>query len=368
MKPFSTRYYIKENRWRAASVVAMFVLTFSLYLGGLYISNVETVFSDRFERIEKVAFIVPDIHDEGYEEFDKAVAYLQQEPGITMLHQGVISNIYTTSLMNFNIGGAGHFSFRNEEDFQTYCDFLGIHLVESCGDEGLPDGSLIMSGLQAKNRGLKIGDKFVAQDDDEWVDQEYTLRGITDEEGYSVYYISNSENMNYMLLPTDMDIKEFRRLLSTLKTEYDIYVRDVDSFRKEIDRQLNSLQYIYFFIIILVSIVMAVTINAAFAGMYQHRNGEFALYKAIGISRKKIRLKIMKEVLLLDILGIIIGLALVMLVVYILNHLFLLEKGMQLFYYNKMSVIGMLVSNLIVLFPVTIVQSVKLLKADICDY
>lgn len=345
----------------------MIVLTFTIYLGGLYISNIETEFDLSLERVDNIIFVMPYPEDKNCEDFNRAIEMLGQEKGITLIQQGVISDIFTTSIMDIDIS-INLLSFRNEEDFKTYCEFAGINVKELCEEGKLCDGSVIMSELQAKNRGIKLGDKLVAKDDDEWINQEYTLNAITDEKGYSVYYISDTDNMNYIILPTSMNSKEYNNLVTKLKSEYNVRVLNGDYYREQIHGQLSSLKNIYFFVIILVSVVMAVTINAAFTGMYQHRQGEFALYKAMGISRRKIRLKIILEVLLMDILGLVLGLCILMLGIYLFNHLYLLEHGLQLFYYNKMSLVGMVICNLIVLIPVTISQSIKLMKADICDY
>ena len=57
-----------------------------------------------------------------------------------------------------------------------------------------------------------------------------------------------------------------------------------------------------------------------------------------------------------------------MAVIYMANNLYLIPHGLKLFYYNNMSMAGMVISNLIILIPVTIFQGSKLVRADICDY
>lgn len=54
--------------------------------------------------------------------------------------------------MNFNAGDA-NYSFRNKEDFETYCEFTGIKLLDK--NKELGNGSVIMSSLQASNRGME---------------------------------------------------------------------------------------------------------------------------------------------------------------------------------------------------------------------
>lgn len=344
----------------------MFILTFAVYIAGLYISNVESMFNITLEKDKEIIVIGSMATDKNCVDYEKAIEILEKEAGITLLHQGIINDIYSTSIMGFD-NGYTSYTFQNKEDFQTYCDFTGINIIDSSQDRGLCDGSVIMSRLQAANRGMEIGDRLVARND-ELVNQEYTLDAITDNDAYSTFYISDTDSARCMLLNNSLDNGAFQKLLKTLETEYNIYIRDYGYYKNKIDEQLGNFYYIYFFIIIFMSVIMAVTVNAAFAGMYQYRNGEFAIYKAMGIPARKLRLKILSEVLLIDIAGLLTGLCIIITVIYLANNLYLIPHGLKLFYYNKMSMAGMVISNLIILIPVTIFQGSKLVRADICDY
>lgn len=367
MRPFSAFYFVTKNKWRAASLIFMFVLTFAIYITGLYISNVERMFDYSIHKLDRAALLRPLPTDEKYESFYDAIAELETNEKVTLLQQGVISSIYTTSIMNFN-NGFLQYSFRSAEDFLTYCDFAGIAFAEKSDERELGNGSVIMSTLQAKNRGLAVGDTLVPVNSEEYLDQEYVLDAVTDEAGYHIYYISDSQNAAYMLLATGMDQEEFRGLVEELNAGGRLSAWSYDYFNDMITKQIAGFHSIYYLLILLLAVVMAITVNAAFAGLYQHRQSEFALYKAIGISRWRLRFKIVGEIVLLDLTGIVIGAAIVMLGIYLFNHLYLMEHGFLLFYYNRMALYGMVVSNVIILVPVTLSQGHWLLKADICDY
>ena len=309
---------------------------------------------------KKVALIGSTATDKDCIDYKKAIEILEKKEGITLLHQGIASDIYSTSVMGFNNGYVSY-TFQNKEDFQTYCDFTGINIIENNQDRGLCDGSVIMSRLQAANRGMETGDRLVAGTD-ELVSQEYTLDAITDNDSYSTFYISDTDSADYLVLNSSMDNNGFKEMLGKIGSEYNIFIGDNDYYKEHMDSQFRNFNYIYFFVIILLSIIMAVTINAAFAGMYQYRQGEFALYNAIGISKTRIRLKIISEVLLMDIAGIISGTFLMMLWIYLFNNLYLIKHGKMLFYYNNMSMAGMVISNLVILIPVTFFISSILLK------
>ncbi len=255
---------MKQNKKRSFLLVFMFVLTFAIYIAGLYISNVSTMFGYSMERNKKIARIRPYNTDESYEDFYKALKKLEEEKKITVLPQGRLSDIYFESIMNFNAGDA-NYSFRNKEDFETYCEFTGIKLLDK--NKELGNGSVIMSSLQASNRGMELGDPLIAEED-EFTNQNYTLDAITDDEGYSIYYISDTDSADYLVLNSSMDNNGFKEMLGKIGSEYNIFIGDNDYYKEHMDSQFRNFNYIYFFVIILLSIIMVVTINAAFAGMY----------------------------------------------------------------------------------------------------
>lgn len=365
MKPFLAGYFIKKNRMRSSLLVFMFILSYIAYLGGLYVTNIRSMFDYSLERMDRYAILYPVSDDTDFEQFEKAKEAVSKEKGITLFQQGVVSSLNTDSIMGFENQYLS-LSFRSVEDFKNFCHVVGI----KCDFENLKGGSLIMSSLEANNRGMKIGDAL-KEEEDESVYGSYTLDAITDEEGYSVYYIDagkNGSNLSYILLAENVTEPEFAKYLEKLGREYKIDIRSRQYFEETLDRQLGSFNYIYLFIVVLVSVVMAVTINAAFVGMYQQRQPEFAIYRAIGISKRRIVGKVAGELLLLDAIGMIAGGALLLLGVYLLNQLYLIPRGLMLFYYHPIALSGMLFCNLMVLIPLLVTRSRQLLRADICTY
>lgn len=364
MKPFSAGYFIKENKRRGILLIFMFALTYIAYLGGLYVSNIACMYNYSVERMEKFAIIYPAGSDDEYVGFKAALDKVSKEKRITVLQEGVISSLVTKNIMQFNNSHMGY-AFRSVEDFKTYCNYMGIQ----CDFGQLKKGSFIASRLAADNRGMKVGDALKENSDiDERVYGTYTLDAITDEEGYSYYYINDETNYNCMLLPTGMTAEEFKAYTQELKEEFNVEIFEGQSYDENIHKQLDGFNVIYIFIVILLAVVMAITINAAFIGMYQHRQPEFAIYMAIGIPKRKVVGKVIKELLLIDLLGIITGGVVMFLGIYLLNELYLIPKGMQLFYYHSLSLLGMIVCNLVVWIPLVITRSRQLLKADICEY
>ena len=116
------------------------------------------------------------------------------------------------------------------------------------------------------------------------------------------------------------------------------------------------------------SVILAITINTAFAGMYQKRNYELSVYRAIGISKKKILRKIINELLLIDAIALFMGGVITILFIYLFNNIVLLPDGKFLEYFHPLAVIGVLICNLLSLFPLVLFRVRQIKKADICEY
>lgn len=365
MKSFSPLYYIRENRLRSVLLISMFVLSYIAWLGGLYVTNTSDMFGISMEIFDKCAVIYPFSDEDDWEELDKAEKAAEKEEGVTVMQQGVVSSIMFQTIMAYKTGFFGT-SFCSVEDFKEYCRVQGI----SCDFSRLKAGSVIMGGLAAKNRGMKTGDKLI-EEESENIYGSYTLDAVIDSLGYEVYYIDqgkNGTNYSYILLADGMSEQEFAKYTKSMGEEFSIQVINKEYCKDMISRQLNSLNYIYIFIVILLAVVMAVTINAAFVGMYQHREPEFAIYRAIGISKWQIIGKVTGELLLMDIIGILTGGVILFTGVYLFNNLYLLPRGLVLFYYHPLALGGMLFCNLMVLIPLILTRSRQLLRADVCEY
>ena len=132
--------------------------------------------------------------------------------------------------------------------------------------------------------------------------------------------------------------------------------------------EYKSFNMIYTFIVILLSVILAVTINAAFVGMYQRRNFEFAVYRAIGISKQRIISKIIGELVCLDFITLTIGGGIFFLALYLFNNLVLYPTGKYLNYFHPLALFGLVLCNITILVPLIITRCRQLLKADICEY
>lgn len=362
MKPFSALYFIRENRLRCGMLVFLFMLTHFVYLGGLYVTNIGTMFDYSIEAMDQFAMIVGMGTDSDLTDLNRVKEQMLEDERITVLEQGVRGTLNTTSIMVFSCQYPT-FVFTSVEDFKVYCSYMGIH----CDGSGLKEGSLIASQMYADNRGMELGDRL-KEEEDETVYGEYTLDAVTDEDGYFAYFINSGTNKIFLALPTGMPLEEFHAYTKQLGETYDILVCDGAYLSDRIGGQLRGFYYIYFFIVVLLSITLAVTINAAFVGMYQHRQPEFAVYRVVGIRKGRLVGKIVAELLWMDLIGMVVGGAVLMTGVYLLNHLYLIPRGLRLLYYHPLSLAGMVLGNVLVLVPLVVTRSRQLLRADICAY
>lgn len=367
MKPFSALYYIKENRGRSILLICMFILSYIAWLGGVYVTNIATVFDYSIEEsVNKCAIVYPISGNDDQAQIEALVTEVSEEEGVTILKQGVVSSISFKSIMNGMNNGYMGISFLNVDDFKTYCRVQGI----ACDFDNLKPGSVIMGELAAANRGMEIGDTL-EEKDEESVYGVYTLDAVLDARGIEVYYIDtgvNGSNNGWILLADGMSEAEFADYTSQLAEDYQVQVMNKSYMTETISGQLNSLNYIYAFIVVLVAIVMAITINAAFVGMYQHREPEFAVYMAIGKTRGQVVAKLAGELLLMDVIGLILGGFIVFCGIYLLNNLYYMPNGLKMEYYHPLALAGMLLCNLMILLPLMISRSRQMMKVDICEY
>ena len=363
MKPFSPLYFIKENASRCLALMLMIFLSFGCYLGGLYVTNPLDNWKVPFSYYTVMRTPGPSATDTDYSRYNAFRQEMEDHPGILVLEQGQSNYIPWTTVMGFEISGFS-LTFRSVEDFKTYCNYFDI----TCDFSGLSSGSLILSERLAKNKGLKLGD-VVDRNYSQQVYDTFTLDALTTEEGYCQYYIDDAplEHPVFMLLPVTISTEEFLTFFDEVWDRNPVAIYN-GLLQENVEHEYRSFNMIYTFIVILLAIILAVTINAAFVGMYQRRNFEFAVYRAIGISKKRIIGKITGELVCLDFITLLLGGAVFFLALYLLNNLVLYPAGKYLNYFHPLALTGLLLCNATILVPLIVTRCRQLLRADISEY
>lgn len=364
MKPFSAWYYVRENRKRSLLLVLMILLSFGVYVGGLYVTNPYDNWQKHIDTYEKLVSVGANSNDDtAYRAFLEEAA---KSGKVTVIELGEHNGMNWETIMGFGSGQCT-FTFQSVEDFKLFCKLMRIE----CDYSNLKSGSMIMSDMFAKNRGLSIGD--MVDKNYEWnIYSDYTLDALTSEEGYTLYFINDEAetSTSAVFIGKGIEGEELYNyvyeLQSNLENPRDVYV--YKGVLNDIASQFEVFDLIYIFIALLLSIILAVTINAAFVGMYQRREFEFSVYRAIGISRKRIIVKIAGELLLIDAIALAVGTVVTFIGLYLFNNLVLYPEGKYLRYYNETALFYMILCNIIIIVPLIVTRCRQMLKADICEY
>lgn len=361
LRPFSPLYFIRENKVRCFLLIFMIFLGFGGYLGGLYISNPIDNWKCFLRYFEGMVSVRPVTDDEDLLEFDSFINDINSGGQMPILQLGAQEGIGWKSIMGFESGYAS-LTFLSVEDFRVYCEYNGIQ----CDFKELGDKSLVISERLAQNAGLKLGDQ-VGSSAYENVYGNYIVREITQEDGYHEYYINKDAEISKrkLILGKGISNQELHDLVERTMGKYRVFLYDPN---EEIKSQFAIFYSIYLLVVLLLTVILAVTINAAFVGMYQKRNYEFAVYRAIGMGRGAIVKKLVGELLWMDLFALVMGGGVSFLGLYLLNNLVLYPSGKYLRYFHPMALMGLVLCNVMVILPLTVTRCRQLLRADICEY
>lgn len=360
MKPFSALYFIKENKVRCMLLIFMIFLGYAAYLGGLYATNVRDCWELPLHYYGKMVLVSNNGEENQIEQYERFMEEAADDDRIDVLYISFRNALNWKTIMGFE-NGQFAYTFASVEDFKMYC----AHMDIECDTDSLKEGSMIMSEKMSKNRNLQIGDK-IDKDDDEKIFGEYTLDAVTKEDGYPVYFIDPeiAGNDFAMLFSDELGVSG---LSNYIQKEYGNILYG-EQFEEEVEGWFEFFNSIYLFVVMILALILAVTICAAFMGMYQRRNFEFAVYRAIGISKRRIIGKIAGELLWMDLIALTAGGAIFFLGLYLLNNQVLYPIGKYLRYFHPVALIGLGFCNIMVLVPLILTRCRQMLKADICKY
>ena len=140
------------------------------------------------------------------------------------------------------------------------------------------------------------------------------------------------------------------------------------SWRDDIDGQFGPIDLIFYLALLLLSLVLAVSVNSVISGHYHKRMYEFGIYRAIGRTKRDVRRKVAAEILLTDAASVVVGIGFVELLTFLLNELYYIPGGRYLPYWSKIGVIGLIISNICVLLPTILLRGRAMCKADVTEF
>lgn len=363
MKPYSALYYVKENKGRSLLIAIMFFLTTLLMLGGNYIRSNYYYWEGIIDFTEKVVEVEAYVNDEEFRDYFAVIDKLSNDPDLTvMLHSGYGEpSMDWTCTMGFTMGGYAT-RFNTPEDMAEAFRIVGYH-----GDfSNLRNGSLALSKAMANNHGLKIGDIV---DENYGLAGTYTLDALIDEDTYAVFYVEEYEEKYLMRAHVLSEKLSYPELINRVKSACNgTQCKIQKSWRDDIDGQFGPIDLIFYLALLLLSLVLAVSVNSVISGHYHKRMYEFGIYRAIGRTKRDVRRKVAAEILLTDAASVVVGIGFVELLTFLLNELYYIPGGRYLPYWSKIGVIGLIISNICVLLPTILLRGRAMCKADVTEF
>lgn len=379
MTPFSARYYIKNNIKRCISLILLLALTASAYLGYMYIHtfSVESLLCSDY--IKDIAFVMPGGNidtKEKLEQYFSDVEKVEKCSSVSGLYPIKFLNIEINTTMNIGLSN-NYPIFENSDDIKSYND-----TVKLMNESDLPKaGEIALSSKMAKNLGLKSGD-IVSKNNINFssiTDEKFKVKVFENENMTALAVAENSESENhsavYMAVrkPGEREpmCATFENDMNRLNAENPTIMLQTYSYiltDGEIGEFIQMLNMVYYAILLFVCLILIFTINAIFTGAYERRRYEFSVYKALGISKRERNAKIIKEILLMDIIGLTIGMVLVLTSMSIIDATSLSSIGLTLGGFSPEALLITLVCNLCIVLPIMLLKIRKMKKYDVTEF
>lgn len=367
LKPFSALYYVRHNLRRSLVLIFLVFISYTAYLGGLYVTNPKDNFVRSACMMENYALFHMTYMDTGGVEFEKAKAAAADLDGITCVNAGGDNSLQFMAVMHFTMNCAVMPTFHDAEAFEKFND-----VTHCLSPEQKPaDGQVYLTSMMARNANLQVGD-VLSSDNSDYGSfmRDFTVGGIIESETYyALFFDYEHQTSSFMLLNTGLPTATFEARITDFSESYTtLFVQDKGSTLQELDPQFRPFLYIYVAILVLLSVVLAITINASFVGAYEKRRYEFAVYHGIGFTKGKLILKIAMELLFTMLTGLLAGGILFFVGLYLLNHLVLEPNGQYLRYFHPVAIIGLLLCNVLIFLPMFLFRLRWVKKLDICAY
>lgn len=362
MKPFQAMYFVRHNLSRVITVFIMIALTGLLYVGGSYLSNIEVEFLKVLDRQQDFAYVNL-VTNDAAEEKKAFWEEVSQDESLKIFPVGANNYIFPTVL-----------TFQNGTDAFSYTveDFLWVNERTGWVEDTdlIKDNTLFLTERYAEYLDLKDGDLFTEIREEltfYYGERPFIVRIMKGNEfGACLIAEDSANNEFYHLTWSDKgDEESFRKRLAQLQEKYndlqitsyeESYARGKEMF------MINSV--IFISIIIVVTCVFFITINAVQVGIYDKRKSEFLIYESIGTPKAKIRRKVVGELLIMSGVGMVLGLLLAFAAITLLNVCLFAKDGLQLYYYHPWALGSWLVCNLMILIPSILLRLQAIAKSS----
>ncbi|MBO4928211.1 MAG: FtsX-like permease family protein [Clostridiales bacterium] len=364
MRPFSAMTYIRGNKWRVLVLVLMMSFITVCFIGGMYVDNPGESF--RIVLGEPNTFLLLSPRGSSNDAIDQYHALQEELPD--MLPDEAKTILYVNhgyfdyeSIEMFNCT-TNHYIFKSVEDFEIFKERTGLVPKEIT----LGNGETAMTELLANNRGFKVGDSITNSGS-------LTLAKTLDQPGMRVYSVLDLQGTGCMMILSndgncDQKLHEdLDRLAREISARYPRVYCLTNSFEMEdVEQQMGFMYDIFGAIVAVLTIVLLVTINAAFTAAYDKRKHEFAIYKAIGFTKGQIFRKVASEVLLMNAAAIALGALLNGGTILVLNQV-LWSYGHHFYRVSKMALWGTVIAEVLIITTIIFLNWRKVRKCEVTE-
>ena len=371
MRPFSSMMYLLRNIKRSTAIMLVLSLVTVCFLAGMYINSPLYTALIELERPNAYLMVKSksgnnDLLDKYHEFVDHADDYKNSE--IDTIINVYESGFEYTSSMTFNMQSISIF-FESNDDLQLYRTRTDAYPE----DFELKEGEAVVSEMLAKNWGVKVGDVLDEDFDNLWISgAPLKIAHISKGEGIFFYAVdpnySNNSTLMYLRSEGVSDEEASRainELTSKIRNDHpEVSFIQREEYSREFKDSLSFMVFILYFIVALVSLVIAITINALFAAAYDKRKYEFSVYKALGFSNLKIFGKVAGEVLIINAAALVVGGICCSIALMMLQSV-LEPKGMGFVRFSPEGMLAMIISDLLVVIPVILFNWKRVRKYDV---
>lgn len=358
MTALSARCFLKNNKRKVCLLGFLFLLITICYFGEIYIFDSEKDMLNIMEMNEGITLVY--MTDQSSEaEFTTLQKKLEQE-----------NKEYIEVGMDIVYGWETALGFRNSVStyvFQTVGDLKRYNEVVNIvpNEIKMSRDGIIASELYTKNVGIKKGE--LLKEDNKYLyfqGKTYQMQETFEKDGYFLYAVDKNCTIEGMLC---LGLSEEE--IGQLEQEYPaLGVKTKEEMTENIVSQFKVVNYIYYLVVMMISIVLAITVYASFKGVWDKRRFEFSLYKAIGFSNLQILWKNGKEILSIAFLGSAAGMSIFMLAWYLMNQTVWRDLGLQFCYFSLKGIGIMILCDMLVLLPFFVSQIRTVCKLDITEY
>lgn len=334
--------YVKNNKRSVAVLVTALALScvamYAIYV--LLITTTDSLRPIMFELPKKVSYAsltgkaygLDPASFEDNESYSKAYDEAQEEL-IRKLKEtpGIDNAIYTQILGCSYQAVMGGYSFEMPllpaDQVQGFLDHVGAELV--AGELPKEPGEVLVDETILKNQEMTLGDWFYQ----EWYEKTFRISGVIRSKGMACVGVPNGFTNHgwYIVVYNDGTTADLSRIL----TEQGIQLTDGDeiidskeylrSYQKDVEGTIDMVLSTIFTIVM---IFLAILVLVAYTSFMRNRMNEYCLYASIGYGRGEIYGMILREMLLLFVMGMTVGLVLSLITAYVINALIITPKGL----------------------------------------